>query len=66
MPYLPEVRSGQSYKIDGEIYMIIGIRATNIITSEDYIIAVTFRSGTKTFDEKLENVIGNDEFKLMN
>lgn len=64
MPYLPEVQTGQQYNIDGELFKITHIRATNVLAQKDYIIAVTFKNDNKVFDTNIENVIDNDVYQI--
>lgn len=63
--YLPEVSIGQKYRIDGEEYVLFDIRATNVDSSTDFIIACRFKSNSNFFEENIKNVIGNPEFELI-
>ncbi|MBV7268390.1 hypothetical protein [Winogradskyella luteola] len=65
MAYLNEVFKGQTYTIDGEEFKITEIRATNVVSSSDYVIAVTFQNENKTFDTNIEKVIKGDDYKLI-
>ena len=63
--YLPEVCIGDKYEIDGEVYVLFDIRATNVDSPNDFIIACRFKSEKNFFEERIQNVIGNPEFKLI-
>jgi hypothetical protein len=63
--YLPEVRVGQKYNIEGEIFELFDIRATNVTSSKDYIIACRFRSENNFFEERLQVVIEDPVFELI-
>ena len=65
MSYLNEVYKGQIYEVDGEQYEIIEIRATNVTSKYDFIIAVTFKNDRTAFDTRIEKVISNPVFKLI-
>ena len=65
MSYLPEVVTGQFYLIDGVEFELIKIRATNVVSHNDYIIGVTFKNETDCFDTRLEDVIKGDNYKLI-
>lgn len=65
MNYLPEVCIGQFYLIEGERYVLFDIRATNIDSPHDYIIACRFKSERNFFEENIKNVIGNADYKLI-
>lgn len=63
--YLHEISKGQTYLIDGELFKITSIRATNVISSKDYIIAVTFENSKEGFDITIDKVINNERYKLV-
>lgn len=68
--YLPEILVGQKYKVnlgDGAVeeMKVIQIRAANITSSTEFIIAVTFSNDAQTFDENITNVIGSRDYELV-
>lgn len=65
MGYLPEVCIGDKYEIDGEKYVLFDIRATNVYSPTYFIIACRFKSENNFFEERIQNVIGNPEYKLI-
>lgn len=65
MSYLPEIKKGQKYRVEGVEYIVYEIKATNVLSSIDFIIAVTFYSKDYTFQENIQNVIGNPEYELL-
>lgn len=66
MTYLPEVCRGQEYLVDGKVFVLFDIRATNIDSQADFIIACRFRAKDGSFfEENIKNVIGNVDFELI-
>lgn len=65
MSYLNEVFKGQIYNVDGEEFEVTEIRATNVISSSDYLIAVTFKNEHTSFDTHIEKVIAGEHYELI-
>lgn len=65
MAYLPEVSKGQRYLIEGEVYRITSVRATNVCGPNDFIISVSFSGSNARFEERIQNVIDNPDFELL-
>lgn len=65
MSYLPEVRIGQKYNIEGEVFELFDIRATNVSSSTSYVISCRFKSEKNFFEERLKVVIEDPVFELV-
>ena len=66
MAYLPEICIGQKYLIDGNIFILFDIRATNIDSPNEFVIACRFKAGDgEFFEENIKRVIDNHEFELI-
>lgn len=65
-----EIYEGQIWEVkmptEWGVFKIHKIRATNIESNLEYIVAVTFKNDKETFDENIKNIIGNPEFILKN
>ena len=66
MSYLPEVCIGQWYDVEGKEFVLFDIRATNVDSPTDFIIACRFKATDgEFFEENIKRVIGNVDFKLI-